>query len=320
MFSPGILLGNVFSVIALVLRQVSGRQTKLKGVISIAMIATLVFYETFFTSMFVVPIHTENNPGFADLLKSGYRMAYFEQANNTSVVDDYFKYYEYYEYDFKQLGIYEWIKDSKYFFLVKRNESLDRLVTNQTLKVMVPQSIFSLLKHVIKSYVESQNVGEDKCRFTQEEFNKLSVYEMAFVNLRVEIISILGSIREFGFYKFWDDIYNEIYISSNKHSMLLSLRANKVFADNTETLKVQDLIRVSNLLSLFLIFGVGLIIALGIFITESSHGCTRMKVVKQFNTSSCSVDLIREMFVIFYDRVDLFCNNIRKNRVTITKF
>ncbi|OXA36905.1 hypothetical protein Fcan01_28335 [Folsomia candida] len=115
---------------------VSGRQTKLKGVISIAMIATLVFYETFFTSMFVVPIHTENNPGFADLLKSGYRMAYFEQANNTSVVDDYFKYYEYYEYDFKQLGIYEWIKDSKYFFLVKRNESLDRLVTNQTLKVM----------------------------------------------------------------------------------------------------------------------------------------------------------------------------------------
>ncbi|OXA48949.1 Glutathione S-transferase 1 [Folsomia candida] len=78
------LINNLFIMIGIHLRQAIGTQSWLKWVIHLTMILTLAVYETYFTSMVVVPSKVEDNPGFASLLKNGYKMVYYRALANVS--------------------------------------------------------------------------------------------------------------------------------------------------------------------------------------------------------------------------------------------
>ncbi|OXA49157.1 hypothetical protein Fcan01_15590 [Folsomia candida] len=261
LFRPTKFLSNLFTVIAIYFRQTSGRDTKLKWVIHFGMIVVLSVYETYFTSMVVVPVKVERNPGFVSLLKMGYRIAFHRFSTNSSsdISQDF--YLNRFNYDFEKLGVAGWIRNEKYFYDNRNQTDADKLISNNTLKVMVDISVQPDFKKRTLTQQEKYNAAENmKCRFAPEIFLKTNSYEMALVNLRVEILSLLGSIREFGFLEFWNRNFHNLQIYRAKKETRGLLLKRKVFVDHTEVLRWEDLIRIYNLLSLLIIFGVGIFI------------------------------------------------------------
>ncbi|OXA44379.1 hypothetical protein Fcan01_21024 [Folsomia candida] len=275
---PKTFFANLFAVAAIHMRQVFGVNTSLKWTIHMIMIVTLAVYETYFTSTVVVPIKVENNFGFATLLKMGYKIAFQRMSLNRSQDISRDPYLNRYEYDFERLGISGWVKDDKYLYeLQNRTQLFGDLLYKW--KIMADITVISVNKERSKAQLRKENAGgEVQCRFAPETFLQTNTYEVAFVNVRVEILSLLGAAREFGFYNFWTkyEIDWEVYKLRNETRSILKER--KVFVDSTEMLRFDDLIRVNNLFSLFLIFTAGLTMALVIFIGESLHQYCKNRV------------------------------------------
>lgn len=124
------LINNLFIMIGIHLRQAIGTQSWLKWVIHLTMILTLAVYETYFTSMVVVPSKVEDNPGFASLLKNGYKMVYYRALANVSarVKNYHHQFLNLYAYDFEKLGISGWIKNRKYFYSVRKQKKLTKVI------------------------------------------------------------------------------------------------------------------------------------------------------------------------------------------------
>ncbi|OXA48125.1 hypothetical protein Fcan01_17045 [Folsomia candida] len=263
-------MSNLFIVVAVCFRQICGTNTKLKWVLHISMIASLAVYESYFTSTIVVPSKVERNPSFVSLLKMGYKIGFKRASTNNSTDISGDAYLNRYDHVFEKLGIAGWIRNKKFFYGTKRLTRTQ--IKNRTLKIMMAFPTQQEDKKIARAEQEVGNArSKIQCRFTPEIFYKTENYEMAFLSVRVEVLSLLGAIREFGFFEFWKNNVGNVFIYNSKKMTRRLLREQKVFADHTESLRYEDLIRIDNLLSLFIIFGLCISFGLATFLFEKFH-------------------------------------------------
>ncbi|OXA48954.1 hypothetical protein Fcan01_16457 [Folsomia candida] len=285
------VIANLFIMIGIILRQASGTKSGLKWVIHLTMILTLAVYETYFTSMVVVPIKIEDNPGFVSLLKSGYRIGSYREVGNGSIGinNSHNKFLNIYAYDFKKLGIIGWINNRKYFYHVRNLNEKKEAMYNQSLKVMMDASHHSDNREWVNSILEMDNShGNMTCKLVPEIFLRTHSYDLIHISVRVEVLALLGSIREGGLTNFWMRTWSNLLIRKNERITRMVLRRRRIFVDETEILRWADLIRLNNFGSLFLICGGCLGIAVAVFIGEkcvinimwNKHNCANIYTSK----------------------------------------
>lgn len=265
------LITNLFIMIGIILRQVSGTQSGLKWVIHLTMILTLAVYETYFTSMVVVPVKIENNPGFVSLLKSGYKIAFYRAVGNgsISITNSHNKFLNIYAYDFKKLGILGWMQNKNHLYHVPNQKEKKDVMYNRSLKVMTDASHHSDNQELSSSILDMENsYGNMTCKFVPETFLRTHSYDLAHISVRVEVINFLGGIRDGGIYNFWVRTWSNLFVRRNKRVTRRMLRRRRIFVDETEILKWEDLIQLNNLGSLFLICGSCLGIGVVVFVGE----------------------------------------------------
>lgn len=248
------LTNNLFIVIAIHLRQNYGTQTTLKWTLHFIMILTLAVYETYFTSQVVVPPVRDNSLGFVTLLKSGYKVAI--PPNTTG-------YMLRFEDDFKRLGI-QTLKSKKYTFKLKTGQALNELLYNKSLKLMGAEVVLPTDRRMRTTFEEFRNADRNSCRFARDTFSNQETYDLVHIMMRGKALKVLRVTAESGFFEgFWRNIRQHLSLFRIKRTTRRMLREGGHFVDSSETI-----IRLSNLESLFAIFGLLLGVSLLVFIAE----------------------------------------------------
>ncbi|OXA49646.1 hypothetical protein Fcan01_15589 [Folsomia candida] len=214
---PAKVLSNLFTVVAIYFRQTCGEATKLKWVIHMGMIVILSVYETYFTSMVVVPLRVERNPSFVSLLKTGYKIAFSRMSTNSSVDISQDAYLDRFNHDFEKLGIAGWIRNATYFHENRNGAHPDEFLSNRTLKVMTDMVVEPIDKKRALVLQEKDNSATNiKCRFAPEIFLEKHSYELAYVSVRVEVLYLLEAIREFGFLEIWNSNFDNVAMDRDR--------------------------------------------------------------------------------------------------------
>lgn len=174
-------------------RQASGTQSQLKLVIHLTMILTLAVYETYFTSMVIVPSKVEDNPGFVSLLKSGYKIVFHRALGNGSgdVAKSRNKFLNIYWYDFDKLGISGWIQNKRYLYNVGNLKDKMQVMRNRSLKVMTDTAYHSGNQELESTKLELDNAhGNMTCKLVPEIFLRTHSYDLVNVSVRVEVLTL----------------------------------------------------------------------------------------------------------------------------------